>query len=207
MATSKLSTMRLSNRRLSSDQGSGGSAAPSDVLAPKPFTNDDGEQVGTMPNNAGDNAALASSIAGTTLKLRAKMGFTDGIDDNVTITDANFVASKILAPNVLFGLTGTLVQGKRFATGNTSTDENSNIVVTGLLFQPSVIILSFQFGAVYRKVYNAINANPNNDSASYTGNSTPTVQISGSWSVTSNGFSTKILTQNGVFSVDWIAIE
>jgi hypothetical protein len=86
-----------------------GNAGNTIVLPGETYYNNDAKtkRTNAMPNRAGDTAALASSISGTTLKLRASNGYRDGIDDNVTITDSNFVASKIVAPNVLFGLTGT----------------------------------------------------------------------------------------------------
>ncbi|QMV43751.1 hypothetical protein [Cohnella cholangitidis] len=63
---------------------------------------------GTMPNRAGDTAALASSVSGTTLKLRTSNGYRDGVDDNVTITDSNFLADNIPEGLSMFGKTGTL---------------------------------------------------------------------------------------------------
>lgn len=72
---------------------------------------------GTMPNRAGDTPALASSISGTTLKLRASAGYRDGVDDNVTITDPDFNSSNIVAGKEIFGLTGTAPTGKRYASG------------------------------------------------------------------------------------------
>jgi hypothetical protein len=56
----------------------------------------------------GDNVALASSISGTTLKLRAPAGEYDGVDDNVTITNANFITGNIRNDKNLFGIIGTL---------------------------------------------------------------------------------------------------
>ncbi|MFC4599455.1 hypothetical protein [Cohnella hongkongensis] len=61
---------------------------------------------GTMPNRAGDTAALASSVTATTLKLLASLGYRDGVDDYVTITDPNFIAANILSGKSIFGLIG-----------------------------------------------------------------------------------------------------
>lgn len=66
---------------------------------------------GNMPNRAGDTAALASSVSGTTLKLRASNGYRDGVDDNVTITDADFIANNIRNGVNIFGITGNLNEG------------------------------------------------------------------------------------------------
>lgn len=85
-----------------------GTATVAQVLAGVPFSNEtDTGLVGTMPNRAGDTAALASSVVGTTLKLRASAGSRDGIDDNVTITDADFIASNIVLDKNVLGLVGT----------------------------------------------------------------------------------------------------
>ena len=68
----------------------------------------------------GDNAALALSISGTTLKLRAPAGLYDGVDDNVTHTDANRIAANIKKDVPLDGLIGALVPlttEKRWSSG------------------------------------------------------------------------------------------
>lgn len=90
-----------------------GDADVSNVLDGKTFSAKVGNLTrnnltGTMPNRAGDTAALASSVSGTTLKLRASDGYRDGIDDNVTITDADFVDSNIPNDKNIFGLQGTM---------------------------------------------------------------------------------------------------
>lgn len=89
-------------------EGASGNAAASDLLSGKTASTDAGEITGTMPNRAGDNANLASSVSGTTLKLRAPNGYYDGTDDTVTITDTDFIASNIKSGVNLFGITGTM---------------------------------------------------------------------------------------------------
>jgi len=89
---------------------SNGNAQATDVLTGRTFSNASGAgKVGTMPNRAGDTAAIASSVTGTTLKLRASEGYRDGVDDNVTITDANFLAENIPLGMSVFGKTGSKV--------------------------------------------------------------------------------------------------
>jgi hypothetical protein len=89
-------------------EGATGNATASDLLSGKTASTDAGEITGTMPNRAGDNANLASSVSGTTLKLIAPKGYYDGINDTVTITDADFIASNIKSGVNLFGITGTM---------------------------------------------------------------------------------------------------
>ncbi|RJE47678.1 hypothetical protein A7K50_03250 [Dehalobacter sp. MCB1] len=85
-----------------------GDAVAANVLATKTFSNDsDTGIVGTMPNRAGDTAALSSEVSGTTLKLLASDGYRDGVDDKVTVTDSNFLAENIKKNAELFGLSGS----------------------------------------------------------------------------------------------------
>jgi hypothetical protein len=107
-----------------------GTATVAKVLAGESFSNVlDVGLIGEMPNLAGDSAALASSVVGTTLKLRPPTGFKDGIDDTVSITDANFVASKITYGDSIFGLEGTAVKPSFNAIAHyIATTPASNIV-------------------------------------------------------------------------------
>ncbi len=106
---------------------------------------------GSMPNRAGDTACLASSVSGTTLKLRASQGYRDGTDDNVTITDANWVEGNIPNGLTVFGKTGTNTN-KKWATGTVATTYENDIqgtgvqpynifTVSGLAFTPSHVII------------------------------------------------------------------
>jgi len=92
-------------------------ATPAQILGSRvAFVN--GVQVtGTMVDRSGDTAAVSSAVSGTTLRLRASEGYRDGTNDYVTITDADFIAANIRSGVNLFGLAGTLVEGKRIATG------------------------------------------------------------------------------------------
>ncbi|TGE37633.1 hypothetical protein E4K67_12925 [Desulfosporosinus fructosivorans] len=99
------------NFQLQGEGGEYGTALASQVLTGYSIGSDSGLVNGTMPNRAGDTAALASSVSGTTLKLRASNGYRDGVDDNVMITDADFMASNILAGKNIFGVDGSVVTG------------------------------------------------------------------------------------------------
>jgi hypothetical protein len=135
------------------------SSAPAagEILTGKVAFANGAQITGSMPNRAGDTAALSSVVSGTTLKLLASQGYRDGVDDYVTITDPDFIASNIRSGVNLFGLVGTLIEGKRWATGTaTRVDTYLSFVslsgstvgfyyieVTGLAFgfMPSVIIV------------------------------------------------------------------
>jgi len=85
---------------------SGGNTIASQLLSGRIAYSDGNEITGTMPEKAGNFACSSSSISDTTLLLIAPEGYYSG-DDNVTITDADFVAAKILSGVTLFGLAGT----------------------------------------------------------------------------------------------------
>lgn len=81
----------------------------------------------------GDVVNVANSVTGTTLKLTPPKGYYDGSTGKVTIADANFVASKIIAPNNLFGIVGTAYNwspnpiGAGFSATATMISQTSNI--------------------------------------------------------------------------------
>ena len=105
---------------------------------------------GTMPDRAGDTAALAQTRSGTTVKLRASEGFRDGTNDYVTHTDANDTAENIRATKTIRGLTGTftadadaissdIVLGKTaYVNGIKLTGNHSPIksIQTGISYTP-----------------------------------------------------------------------
>lgn len=136
-----------------------GTAVAANVLAGTTFSNDSNTGIsGTMVDRSGDTAATSSSVSGTTLKLLATEGYRDGANDNVTITDADFVAGNIKNAINIFGLTGTY-SAKSFATGTLTSTAAQNFTkfdgttvskptatVTGLSFTPSIIIVSLVSG-------------------------------------------------------------
>ncbi|XID92491.1 hypothetical protein ACF3MZ_29185 [Paenibacillaceae bacterium WGS1546] len=105
---------------------------------------------GTMPHRSGDTVALASSVSGTTLKLRASAGYRNGTSDNVTITDPNFVETNIPEDISLFGLQGRLIRGKSYAKGTGYYNGSpAALRVTGLSFLPKTIVVQSSWYAVY----------------------------------------------------------
>jgi len=106
-----------------SQTGSGATAAQ--ILSGRVAFVNGAQVTGTMANRAGDTAALSSVVSGTTLKLLASQGYRDGVDDYVTITDPDFIASNIRSGVNIFGLTGTLVEGKPYASGSVTSSSNT----------------------------------------------------------------------------------
>lgn len=86
-----------------------GDAVAANVLAGKTFYKDDFKTklTGTMPNNAGNVAALSYHADGTSIHVVPAEGYTDGINDAVVITAATFLASNIKAGVTIFGVEGT----------------------------------------------------------------------------------------------------
>ncbi len=112
----------FSNDTLTGETGTlalSGDAAAADVLIGKKYYKNDphSQQTGTMPNRAGDTPALSSSTSGTTLKLLTSNGYRDGVNDYVTITDANFLDENILYGKSLFNKIGTFSNIKSIQRG------------------------------------------------------------------------------------------
>lgn len=86
-----------------------GDAVVGNVLDGKFFYKDDPSTKleGTMPNNAGDVNAVSYHQTGTSIHIVPAEGYTDGTDDAVVITDADYVATNIKKDVSVFGLTGT----------------------------------------------------------------------------------------------------
>lgn len=162
-------------------EGGSGNATASDLLSGKTASTDAGDITGTMPDRAGDTAALSSAVVGTTLKLLSSDGYRDGVDDNVTITDADFIAANILDTANIFGILGTFLP-TRIAVGSTTTSGTVIFTITGIGFDPKFVFLvkvssSGNFlvhvnGLSYNLLNNlAITANANAVSSSYTSRS------------------------------------
>ena len=118
-------------------KGGGGNATAAHLFLNDTATVDGGPITGSMPNRAGDTAALASSVSGTTLKLLASDGYRDGVNDNVIITDANFIAANILKDISVLGVVGTSPQ---IAFGTVSGNNAQTLTVSGLAFTPSKVV-------------------------------------------------------------------
>lgn len=120
-----------------------GDAAVTNVLTGKTFYKDSTEQLtGTMPNNAGDKAAVSAHMAtGTVLHVVPAAGYTDGTDDAATI-DLATVDADLAAENIKDGVSLLGVTGSYAAPGFswTSVDEDGyvqDVVYTGFDYVPA----------------------------------------------------------------------
>ena len=117
------------------------------VLNGKKGGNSTGVITGTMPNNAGDKAAVSYHSAGTSIHIVPALGYTDGMDDATVITEAGFTAGNIKSGVSIFGKAGSLSSGTwSTVTGSTNTDSGGVFTVSSLAFLPKLLILAFMDG-------------------------------------------------------------
>ncbi|CAM4014945.1 tail fiber protein [Geobacillus stearothermophilus] len=94
-------------------EGGSGNAQPGDVLSGKTFTNDSGEQVGTMPNRE------AMTITPTTTDQVIPAGYHNG--SGKVKGDANLIPANIKNGVSIFGITGTLSPLITYSNQNDNT--------------------------------------------------------------------------------------
>lgn len=134
-----------------------GNVTADKVLAPYSFSNyDDADILGTMPNRG------AVAITPSTVQQTIQSGYHNG--QGYVTGDPNLVAENILSGKSIFGVAGSLVLGKKFASGTAATITFANcttrnyveveastssfciINITDLPFNPSIIEVSFMIG-------------------------------------------------------------
>ncbi|KIQ93892.1 hypothetical protein LH47_02042 [Anoxybacillus thermarum] len=111
-------------------EGGSGNAQSSDVLSGKTFTNDSGEQTGTMPNQG------AIIITPTTSNQAIPAGYHNG--SGYVKGDPNLVAANIKQGVSIFGVAGSF-DGKRWASGSNTIASNGVLTVSGLAFTPKIV--------------------------------------------------------------------
>ncbi|WP_238861035.1 hypothetical protein [Clostridium sp. YIM B02569] len=119
------------------------------ILAGETAYKNGAKVTGTMVDRSGDTACVSSSVSGTTLKLKASEGYRDGANDNVTITDANFIATNIISGKSIFGVVGNAsiesLGGRQFKSG--SFVGNNGAVTINLPFKPSIVYMYWNYSA------------------------------------------------------------
>ncbi|MDG0792762.1 hypothetical protein OMP38_19205 [Cohnella ginsengisoli] len=99
------------------------------------------------------------SDGGGGILLTPLAGYYDGSTSKSTAWDPNFIPTNIMSGKTIFGLTGTAIQGKRYAAGTASTHTSviftridgtlqnmAKLDVTGLNFTPRAVIIYDQNG-------------------------------------------------------------
>lgn len=105
-------------------EGGSGTAQPADVLSGKTFTNDAGEQIGTMPNRG------AYNITPGTSNIIIPQGYHNG--SGIVYGDPNLIAANIKTGVSIFGVTGILTKQLRlYQTPSEVFKIGCNINVTG----------------------------------------------------------------------------
>lgn len=123
-----------------------GNATPADVLSGKTFTNDQGEQTGTMPNRGTVNITPGTS------NITIAEGYHSG--NGVVYGSANLLPGNIKKDVNIFNVIGTLnplytASGQKISSSGTSAFELANggnryyarLAVTGLGFTAKVILI------------------------------------------------------------------
>ena len=117
-------------------------ASAGDILAGKVAFVNGQKQTGTVPNRTGHVTGQSISRNGTTLRIRPQTGYYPGDSGNsVQYSDPNWVAQNIRQGVSIFGLAGTLAE-KKFASGTITADSSGGVNVSGLAFQPEIVILA-----------------------------------------------------------------
>ena len=131
---------------LSVSGAGGGTAQPEHVLEPHTFTNDEGEQTGTMTDHTGQPPVKATYQGGipTEVRIEVPTGYykAGNPDYPLFAFDANFVEDNIKQGVSIFGLNGSYTGGTFAPTQNTiqtnATAFNQNQSDYVLLFNASV---------------------------------------------------------------------
>jgi hypothetical protein len=96
-------------------EGGSGNAVASDLLSGKSASTDAGDIVGTMPNRAGLTGATVTAIPGTGLNITPPVGYYNGSTAIIRASELDLIAGNIKSGVDLFGLVGTMPEGKKFA--------------------------------------------------------------------------------------------
>jgi hypothetical protein len=131
-----------------SSPAAAGAATPAQVLTGITFSNANGLQTGTMPKYSGVQYTPTAS------GLLIPAGYHDGTTE--TKPEPNLVAANILSGVSIFGVAGSVVAGKPYASGTINSaistitflsetggavNNRYPITVTGLSFTPSTVVL------------------------------------------------------------------
>lgn len=209
---------------LQGEGGSGTATAP-DILTGKTASTDAGDLTGTMTDRG------AMTITPGTTDQVIPSGFHNG--SGKVVGDVDLIAANILNGKNIFGVDGSLVLGKKFASGTVTSSNNlatfsmlggssTNMypfTVSGITFKPTTIVYYYALGSyqvmrIYSTFYpfGVLIANQNvgetSSNGTTSGGSSPVI-AGGALSVTATGF-TLPLDSNASASqttVNWFAIE
>lgn len=121
-------------------------AAIGDVLSGKTFYQGGSKKTGTMPDNG--NVVITPGTINKTIDAGKHGG------GGYVVGDPNLIGSNIKSGVSIFGIPGTVIP-KTFASGTAITGDKGALVVTGLTFQPTIVILEDPGGGS-RQVHNGL---------------------------------------------------
>lgn len=192
-------------------------AGDPDVLAGKTYYRNGVKGTGTIPNKS-----ATTYTPGTTDQTISAGQYLSGAQ--IVKGDANLKPSNILYPATIFGIAGTAIAGKRFASGtaystnsligytlvNGQTSPSYPLTVSGLTFTARTIIAIFvseaQPGWLYISLYDQISGTVTcvgvNNSTTATGGGR--FKVEGNCYITASGFS---IPANAYALYNWYAYE
>jgi hypothetical protein len=115
-------------------EGASGNAIASDLLLGKTASTDAGDITGTIPNKTAQ-----TYTPGTIVQTITSGQFL--VETQIISGDDDLIAPNILSGVNIFGVAGSVVAGKQWATGSASVTPNATLTVTGLSFQPSCVVM------------------------------------------------------------------
>ncbi|GEM_PF-2284275 len=162
---------------------------------------------GSMPNLGAQ--ALTGTISLTApgaLGVKPPQNGYYSTGSRIDLFDTNFIAANILVGKSIFGLTGSLVQGLKHASGSATGNTLGEVSVNGLAFRPKIIILHIPAApsGMWRKVYLEPPAGTYDslNDVEYTSN---TARSFGSWNITESSFYTRASAAYNVSQISWWA--
>jgi hypothetical protein len=173
-------TMRLNGSNfILQGEGASGNATASDLLSGKTASTDAGDIVGSMPNRSAENehllalngtaGAFSSALGDPNVNayLSPPAGYYNG-GTWIKYPTPDLISANILSGKSILGVVGSLIQGKKFATGSQTliggysyygkspgsqgTIYANQITISGLSFDPSIIIV-YKPGQTFVTVY------------------------------------------------------
>jgi len=176
-------------------------ATDPDVKSGKTYYRQGAKYTGSMPVNTGWRIVpWSNSNADTAVDVQYSAGYWDA--NIMSIQDPDLIPPNIIDSANIFGVQGS--GATRYAQGTANTDANGYITVRGLNFQPKgIMLVRYDGGNLwYLKTCTPMYQDYNTYS-SYGGGGGGNLYNTGSWTIYSDGFYTKVVGGNVTYN--WYA--